>query len=101
MRLDPFYIPLVPAWLGLAYYMLKRYADALPFLQKCISRAPNFAQLPDTRVAEADWGRAVRACACDRHSASVTLARYSKSLLPWDFEPSKFESTARPFDTIR
>jgi adenylate cyclase len=42
MRLDPFYLPLVPAWLGLAHYMLKRYADALPLLQECISRAPNY-----------------------------------------------------------
>src|SRR5262245_1271471 len=29
----------------------------------------------------------------------VTLASCSKSLLPRDFEASKFESTARPFDT--
>jgi len=43
MRLDPFYLPLVPARLGLAYYMLKRYADAPPFLQKCISCAPAFS----------------------------------------------------------
>ena len=43
MRLDPFYLPLVPAWLGLAHYMLKRYADALPLLQECISRAPSFS----------------------------------------------------------
>ena len=43
MRLDPFYLPLAPAWLGLAYYMLKRYQDALPLLRECISRAPNFS----------------------------------------------------------
>jgi adenylate cyclase len=41
MRLDPFYQPLAPAWLGLAYYMLERYAEALPPLRECASRAPN------------------------------------------------------------
>ena len=33
------------------------------------------------------------------HSALVTLTSYNKSLLPRDFEASKFELTARPFDT--
>jgi adenylate cyclase len=41
IRLDPFYQPYVPAALGLTYYMLKRYADALPYLQEAVSRAPN------------------------------------------------------------
>jgi hypothetical protein len=41
MRLDPFYPPLATAWLGLAHYMLKRYAEALPPLRECTSRAPN------------------------------------------------------------
>src|SRR5262249_50709641 len=34
-----------------------------------------------------------------QHSALVTLTSYNKSLLPRDFGASKFESTARPFDT--
>ena len=42
MRLDPFY----PAWaltcIGAAHYMLKQYAEALPYLRECVSRAPNF-----------------------------------------------------------
>jgi adenylate cyclase len=42
MRLDPFYSPLTPHWLGLAYYMLGRYTVALPLLVECVSRAPNF-----------------------------------------------------------
>ena len=41
MRLDPFYIATTPGWLGLAYYMLGRYAEALPLLRECVSRAPN------------------------------------------------------------
>jgi adenylate cyclase len=44
MRLDPFYQPHAPGWLGFAYYMLKRYADALPHLMEAASRAPNLAQ---------------------------------------------------------
>src|SRR5215510_4956698 len=35
----------------------------------------------------------------DQHSALVTLTSCNKSLLPRDFEASKFESTARLFDT--
>jgi adenylate cyclase len=42
MRLDPFYIATTPGWLGLAYYLLGRYAEALPPLRECVSRAPNF-----------------------------------------------------------
>lgn len=41
MRLDPFYEPYAPSTLGLAYYLLKRYAEALPHLRACVSRAPN------------------------------------------------------------
>jgi len=41
MRLDPFYPPLVPYWSGFARYMLKQYAEALPLLRSCVSRAPN------------------------------------------------------------
>ncbi len=42
MRLDPFYVPLAPYWLGLAHYMLKQYTQALLLLRECVSRAPNF-----------------------------------------------------------
>jgi adenylate cyclase len=40
-RLDPFYEPYAPSAWGLACYMLKQYAEALPHLQECVSRAPN------------------------------------------------------------
>jgi adenylate cyclase len=43
MRLDPFYLPFAPWWLGSAYYMLGRYADAVPPLQAAVLRAPNLA----------------------------------------------------------
>lgn len=42
MRLDPFYSPLTPHWLGLAHYMLGQYSEALPLLAEGVSRAPNF-----------------------------------------------------------
>jgi tetratricopeptide (TPR) repeat protein len=41
MRLDPFYLPHVPGMLGFAYYLLGRYAEALPQLQKAVLRAPD------------------------------------------------------------
>jgi adenylate cyclase len=40
MRLDPFYQPIALGVLGLAYYMLKQYAQALPVLRDCVSRGP-------------------------------------------------------------
>lgn len=43
MRLDPFYVPFAPWWLGAAYYVLGRYADAVPPLQAAVTRAPNLA----------------------------------------------------------
>lgn len=41
MRLDPFYDPSTAGWLGLAYSGLRRYTDALPYLQEYATRAPN------------------------------------------------------------
>lgn len=42
MRLDPLYLPIAPTWLGAAYYMLKRYTEALPPLRESVSRALNY-----------------------------------------------------------
>jgi adenylate cyclase len=41
MRLDPYYVPLAPVWLAVAHYVLKAYAQAVPPLQECVSRAPD------------------------------------------------------------
>jgi adenylate cyclase len=41
MRYDPFYSPWAPAVLGLARYLLREYAQALPPLRDCVSRAPD------------------------------------------------------------
>jgi adenylate cyclase len=43
MRLDPSYLPFAPSWLGSAYYMLGRYAGAVPPLRAVVTRAPNLA----------------------------------------------------------
>ena len=42
MQLDPFYSALAPGFLGLAHYMLGQYAEAVPPLRECVSRAPNY-----------------------------------------------------------
>jgi len=42
MRLNPFYPPSAPGFLGFAYYMLQRYPEAVMRLRECISRAPRF-----------------------------------------------------------
>lgn len=42
MRLDPFYVPLAPHWLGVAHYTLKQYPEALAALSECALRAPNY-----------------------------------------------------------
>jgi adenylate cyclase len=41
VRLDPLYAPFASGFLGFAHYMLKEYAQALPLLRDCVSRAPN------------------------------------------------------------
>ncbi len=40
MRADPFYPPRAALWLGVAYFMLKRYQEALPYLREVVSRVP-------------------------------------------------------------
>jgi adenylate cyclase len=42
MRVDPFYLPVVPLWSGMAHYLLCKYAEALPLLRECVARAPDF-----------------------------------------------------------
>ena len=71
MRLDPFYAPLAPGYLGLAHYMLNQYSQALPLLRECVSRAPDlraghcwlaatYAQLGNIEKARAEAAEALR-----------------------------------------
>jgi adenylate cyclase len=71
MRLDPFYVPSAPGFLGFAHYMLKQYSQALPLLRECVSRAPNvrgghvwlaasYAQLGNIEDARAEASEVLR-----------------------------------------
>jgi adenylate cyclase len=40
MRLDPFPFPVRSGYLGHAYFMLRRYDEAVPLLRECAARAP-------------------------------------------------------------
>jgi adenylate cyclase len=42
LRIDPFTLPIARGWLGLAYYVLRKYKEALPPLREFVSQAPNF-----------------------------------------------------------
>lgn len=41
-RLDPFCSPFARAWRGRAFYMMRRYSDAIMPLEECSARAPAF-----------------------------------------------------------
>jgi len=71
MRLDPFYAPLAPGYLGLAHYMVKQYSQALPLLREFVSRTPNlraahcwlaatYAQLGRIEMARAEAAEVLR-----------------------------------------
>lgn len=68
MRLDPFYVPLAPHWLGLAYYTLKQYPEALEALNECALRAPNY-------VAVHLWLAATHARTGNMHAARAEAAK--------------------------
>ena len=42
LRVDPFTLPIARGWLGLAYYMLRRYQEAVVTLREYVSQSPNF-----------------------------------------------------------
>jgi adenylate cyclase len=89
IRLDPFYEPYAPGTLGFAYYMLERYAEALPHLRECVSRAPNMragrlwlaatfaqlGQLEDARGEAAEVLRILPNYAISRSPAVLVLKR--------------------------
>jgi adenylate cyclase len=41
LRVDPFTLPVARGWLGLAYYMLRRYPEAVARLREFVLQAPN------------------------------------------------------------
>ena len=71
IRDDPFHPPIAFMWLGVAYFMLRRYSDALPYLRVAVQRAPNlrgarvhlaanFAQLSQIDAARGEVDAALR-----------------------------------------
>jgi adenylate cyclase len=95
MRLDPFYSPMAPAFLGLAHYMLKQYSQALPLLQECASRMPNsriphyllaatYAQLGSIEKARAEAAEVLRIE--PKYTIEGTQARLSGFKRPEDAE---------------
>jgi adenylate cyclase len=95
MRLDPFYAPIAPLFLGLAYYMLRQYSQALPLMRECASRAPNFraahvflaathAQLGNIEQAGAEAAEVLRIE--PRYTIEGTQARLTPCKRPEDAE---------------
>jgi adenylate cyclase len=95
MRLDPFYAPIAPLILGLAYYMLRQYSQALPLMRECASRAPNFraahvflaathAQLGNIEQAGAEAAEVLRIE--PRYTIEGTQARLTPFKRPEDAE---------------
>jgi adenylate cyclase len=87
MHLDPFQ-PLIwsTGWLGLAHYMLKRYAEAVRLLRECASRLPNL-QWPHGFLAAA-YAQAGRLEEGRKEAAEVlrinpgfTIERYKRLLV--------------------
>jgi adenylate cyclase len=102
MRLDPFYVPLAPFWLGVAHYLLKRYTQALPPLQECASRAPDlrsvhvwlaaiYAQLGKLEEAQTEAVEALRI------EPQYTLERTQARLCPF----KRSEDAEHLFDGLR
>ncbi len=75
MSLDPFYEPQAPGLMGFACFMLKRYADGLPHLRECVSRAPNLRLI---RL----WLAATYARLGDKAKARQRLSKCCGSILP-------------------
>ena len=78
IRLDPFR-PIHLGYLGHAYYMLGRYADAVPPLRECTSRLPNYQILHLWRAAaHAQLGRSTEAEAAEilRIWPGFTIAKF-------------------------
>jgi adenylate cyclase len=101
-RVDPFYPPPAAMWSGVAYYMLRRYDEALPHLKECAARAPNFraihvwlaatlAQLQRLEDARAEANTALRI------SPKFTASGTGKYVVPFKHP----RDTAHYFDGLR
>jgi adenylate cyclase len=102
MRLDPFYVPLAPHWLGLAHYTLKQYPAALAALSECALRAPNYGPvhlwlaMTHARMGQMKAARAEAAKVLDLDPA-FTIERVPKMTLAF----RRAEDTRDCFDAMR
>jgi adenylate cyclase len=102
MRLDPFYVPLAPHWLGLAHYTLGQYPEALAALSECALRAPNYGAVHLWLAAtHARMGRMDAACAEAGRVLELdpgfTIERVAKSTIAFKHP----EAEADCFDAMR
>jgi adenylate cyclase len=102
MRLDPFYAPLAPHWLGLAHFALKQYAQALPPLKECALRAPNYGAVhlwlaaTYARLEQMDDARA-EAAKVLQLDPDFTIDRAARSTIAFKYD----EDTESCFDAMR
>ena len=102
MRRDPFYEPYAPGITGFACFMLKRYAQALPHLRECVSRAPNMRLgrlwLAATygQLGQLDSARA-EAAAVLRVEPSYTIDQTARTLIPF----KRPDDAEHFFDSLR
>jgi tetratricopeptide (TPR) repeat protein len=103
MRLDPFYVPLAPHWLGLAHYALGQYPEALAALSECALRAPNYGAVhlwlaaAHARMGQMDAARAeaAKVLALD---PGFTIERVAKSTITFKHKQAEedcFEAMRR------
>ena len=94
MRLDPFYVPLAPHWLGLAHYTLGQYPEALAALGECALRAPNYGAVhlwlaaTHARMGQTDAARAEadKVLALD---PGFTIERVAKSTIAFKYKEAE------------
>jgi adenylate cyclase len=91
MRLDPFYVPLAPHWLGLAHYALKQYPEALAALGECALRAPNYGAVhlwlaaTHARMGHMHAARAEAAKVLEL-DPNFTIARVAKTTIAFKYD---------------
>src|SRR5262245_19529083 len=77
-RLDPFYAPFAPAFLGLAQYMLKKYAGAVVPLRELLRGRP----FPARSATHARLGHGKKSSRSTTHSPHLqSMARHGASCI--------------------
>ena len=102
MRLDPFYVPLAPHWMGLAHFALRQYPTALTYLKECALRAPAYGAVhlwlaaTYARLGRIDEARAEAAIVL-RLDPDFTIARTAQSTIAFKHQ----RDSEHCFDAMR